>query len=40
MYELKYGERDRLRKERNEMRKQMLKDMGYKEVGGKLFPID
>jgi hypothetical protein len=40
LYELKYGERDRLRQEQKEMRKQMLKDMGYKEVGGKLFPID
>ncbi|GAF81280.1 unnamed protein product, partial [marine sediment metagenome] len=40
LYEMKYGERDRIRKEQKEMRKQMLKDMGYKEVGGRLYPID
>jgi hypothetical protein len=40
LYELKYGERDRLRKEQREMRKEMLESMGYKEVGGKLYPMD
>ncbi len=40
LYEEVYGERDRIRKEQKELRKEMLKDMGYKEVGGKLYPID
>jgi len=40
LYEEVYGERDKIRKEQKELRKEMLKDMGYKEVGGKLYPID
>ena len=40
LYELKYGEQDRIRKERKEQRAKILKSMGYKEVGGKLYPID
>jgi hypothetical protein len=40
LYEMKYGEKDRIRKEQREQRKQMLEDMGYKEINGKLYPID
>ena len=40
LYEMKYGEKDRIRKEQREQRKQMLEDMGYKEINGRLYPID
>ena len=40
LYEQVYGERDRLMKEQRELRKKMLEEMGYKEGGGKLYPID
>ena len=40
LYEMKYGERERIRKQQRERRKQMLKDMGYKEINGKLYPIN
>ena len=29
-----------LKKEQKELRKQALEDLGYKEVGGKLYPIE
>ena len=40
LYELKYGQKDRIRKEQRERRKRMLKDMGFKEINGKLYPIN
>jgi len=40
LYEQVYGEADRIMKEQRELRKKMLEEMGYKEVGGKLYPID
>ena len=40
LYELKYGEQDRIRKQQKEQRAKILESMGYKEVGGKLYPID
>ena len=40
LYEQVYGERDRIKKEQKELRKQALEDLGYKEVGGKLYPIE
>jgi hypothetical protein len=40
LYEMKYGEQDRIRKQQKEERARILESMGYKEVGGKLYPID
>ncbi len=40
LYEEKFGERDRIRKEQNELRKEMLEEMGIKEVGGKRYLIE
>jgi len=40
LYEQVYGERDRIKKEQKELRRQALEDLGYKEVGGKLYPIE
>lgn len=40
LYEEIYGERDKLQKEIREERKKMLEEMGYKEIGGKLYPIN
>ena len=40
LYEQVYGERDRIMKEQRELRRKQLEEMGYKEVGGKLYPID
>jgi len=40
LYEMKYGKRDELEKQKREERKKALERRGYKEVGGKLYKID
>tara|TARA_R110002012_G_scaffold42523_2_gene115734 strand:- start:20588 stop:27688 length:7101 start_codon:yes stop_codon:yes gene_type:complete len=40
LYEDVYGDTDALNKEKREMRKEMLKNQGYVERNGKLYPID
>ena len=38
LYDELYGEVDEIKKEINEERKELYKDMGYIEIGGKLYP--
>ena len=40
LYEKVYGKYDEMKKEQREKEREILEKMGYKKVGGKLYPLD